>query len=59
MKATRRRRLPTRERTSAIPEFFSLHRSLEAYRNSIGQPNDVLVISPKGEFFKYFKQSGR
>ncbi len=41
------------------PEFFSLHRSLEAYRKSIGQPNDVLVIAPKGEFFKYFKQSGR
>jgi len=41
------------------PEFFSLHRSLEAYRNSIGQQNDVLVIAPKGEFFKYFKQSSR
>lgn len=41
------------------PEFFSLHRSLEAYRKSLGQPNDVLVIAPKGEFFKYFKQSGR
>jgi len=41
------------------PEFFSLHRSLEAYRKSIGQPNDVLVIAPEGEFFKYFKQSGR
>ena len=42
-----------------FPEFYSLHRSLEAYRNSIGQPNDVLVIAPKGEFFKYLKQSGR
>jgi modulator of FtsH protease HflC len=41
------------------PEFFSLHRSLEAYRNSIGQPNDVLVIAPKGEFFKYFKHASR
>ena len=41
------------------PEFYSLYRSLEAYRNSIGQPNDVLVIAPKGEFFKYLKQSGR
>jgi membrane protease subunit HflC len=41
------------------PEFFSLHRSLQAYRNSLGQPNDVLVIAPKGEFFKYFKQSSR
>jgi len=41
------------------PEFYSLHRSLEAYRNSIGRPGDVLVIAPKGEFFKYLKQSGR
>jgi modulator of FtsH protease HflC len=41
------------------PEFYSLHRSLEAYRNSIGKPGDVLVIAPKGEFFKYLKQSGR
>ena len=41
------------------PEFYSLHRSLEAYRNSIGKPGDVLVISPKGEFFKYLKQPGR
>lgn len=41
------------------PEFYSLHRSLEAYRNSIGKQGDVLVISPKGEFFKYLKQPGR
>jgi membrane protease subunit HflC len=41
------------------PDFYSFHRSLEAYRNSIGQPNDVLVIAPKGEFFKYLKQPGR
>ncbi len=25
----------------------------------IGKPNDILVISPKGEFFKYLKQPGR
>lgn len=41
------------------PEFYSFHRSLQAYRRSIGQPNDVLVIAPDGEFFKYLKQSGR
>ena len=41
------------------PEFYSLHRSLQAYRNSLGQPNDVLVIAPKGEFFKFLKQSSR
>lgn len=41
------------------PEFYSFHRSLQAYRNSLGQSNDVLVIAPDGEFFKYLKQSGR
>jgi modulator of FtsH protease HflC len=41
------------------PEFYSFHRSLQAYRNSIGKSNDVLVIAPKGEFFKYLKQPGR
>jgi modulator of FtsH protease HflC len=41
------------------PEFYSFHRSLEAYRNSIGKSGDVLVLSPKGEFFKYLKQPGR
>jgi membrane protease subunit HflC len=41
------------------PEFYSFHRSLQAYRRAIGQPNDVLVIAPDGEFFKYMKQPGR
>lgn len=41
------------------PEFYSFYRSLEAYRKSIGKPGDVLVISPKGEFFKYLKNPGR
>ncbi len=42
-----------------FPDFYSFHRSLEAYRNSLGQPNDVFVIAPDGDFFKYLKQSGR
>lgn len=41
------------------PEFYAFHRSLQAYRKSLGQPNDVLVIAPDGEFFKYLKQPGR
>ncbi|MEX1995113.1 MAG: protease modulator HflC [Steroidobacteraceae bacterium] len=41
------------------PDFYSFHRSLQAYRKSLGRPNDVLVIAPDGEFFKYLKQSGR
>jgi membrane protease subunit HflC len=42
-----------------FPEFYSFYRSLEAYRSSIGKNDDVLVISPEGEFFKYLKQSSR
>ncbi|MGQ0428777.1 MAG: protease modulator HflC [Gammaproteobacteria bacterium] len=41
------------------PEFYSFHRSLQAYRNALGQPGDVLVIAPEGEFFRYLKQPGR
>ncbi len=41
------------------PDFFSFYRSLQAYRTALGQPNDVLVIAPEGEFFRYLKQPGR
>lgn len=37
------------------PEFYRFHRSLQAYRKSIGGDNDVMVISPDSEFFRYFK----
>lgn len=35
-------------------EFYRFYRSLAAYRDSIGGKNDVLVIEPKGEFFRSF-----
>ena len=40
-------------------EFYSFHRSLEAYRESIGTDSDVLVISPDSDFCKYLKRSTR
>jgi membrane protease subunit HflC len=40
-------------------EFYSFHRSLQAYREAIGTDSDVLVISPDSEFFKYLKRSDR
>jgi membrane protease subunit HflC len=40
-------------------EFYSFHRSLQAYREAIGTENDVLVISPKSEFFKYLDGANR
>jgi len=35
------------------PEFYAFVRSLDAYRKSFGQSGDMLVIDPKGDFFKY------
>lgn len=39
------------------PDFYSFHRSLQAYRESLGTDSDVLVISPDSDFFKYLKRS--
>jgi membrane protease subunit HflC len=38
------------------PEFYSFHRSLQAYRESFGQSGDVLVLKPDSDFFKYMGQ---
>jgi modulator of FtsH protease HflC len=40
------------------PEFYSFYRSLEAYRESFASKNDVLVVDPSSEFFKFMKDSG-
>jgi membrane protease subunit HflC len=40
-------------------DFYSFFRSLQAYRKAIGTENDVLVISPESEFFKYLNRSTR
>jgi modulator of FtsH protease HflC len=41
------------------PEFYAFYRSMEAYRNTFKGRNDVLVIDPTSEFFRYFKNLGR
>ncbi len=42
------------------PEFYAFYRGLQAYRKSLnGNQGDVMVLSPDGEFFKYFKEAGR
>ena len=38
-------------------EFYRFYRSIEAYRNSIGTQNDVLVLDTKGQFFQYLNES--
>jgi membrane protease subunit HflC len=37
------------------PEFFSLYRSLEAYRASFRTRSDILVLEPSSDFLKHWK----
>ena len=39
------------------PEFYEFTRSLNAYREAFANSNDLMVLSPDSEFFKYLKQS--
>lgn len=41
------------EAYSQNPEFYSFHRSLQAYRNAFGQGGDVMLLKPDSDFFKY------
>lgn len=41
------------------PEFYAFYRSLEAYRSSFRSKNDIMVIEPNSDFFKYLKSQGR
>jgi len=40
------------------PEFYAFYRSMRAYSESLGQDQDVLVLGPDSDFFKYLKRSG-
>lgn len=40
------------------PEFYTFYRSLEAYRASFKSRNDILVLEPNSEFFRYLKSGG-
>ena len=35
-------------------DFYAFYRSMNAYRAALANPNDVLVLEPDSEFFKYF-----
>jgi membrane protease subunit HflC len=37
--------------------FYSLYRSLEAYRKTFSNPKDIIVVTPQSQFFDYFNQS--
>ena len=36
------------------PEFYSFYRSLDAYKNTFTLKEDILIIKPDSEFFRYF-----
>jgi membrane protease subunit HflC len=37
-------------------EFFTFYRSMNAYKNVFANSNDMLVVEPNSDFFKYFKK---
>jgi membrane protease subunit HflC len=39
------------------PEFYAFYRSINAYKQSMGKSNDLLVVDPNNEFFRYLNQS--
>jgi membrane protease subunit HflC len=42
---------------SQNPEFYSFYRSMEAYRTAFRGRNDVLLLEPNSEFFRYLKDA--
>ena len=36
-------------------EFYNFYRSLQAYSQSFGSKDDVLLLEPDNEFFRFFK----
>jgi len=40
-------------------EFYAFYRSLEAYKQSFKDKNDVMVLDPSSAFFKYLKTPSR
>jgi membrane protease subunit HflC len=39
-------------------EFYEFYRSMNAYRAALSSQQDILVLEPDSEFFKYFGSSG-
>jgi membrane protease subunit HflC len=38
------------------PEFYAFYRSMQAYRRSLGRDQDVLVLTPDSDFFRFLQQ---
>jgi membrane protease subunit HflC len=41
------------------PEFYSFYRSLNAYKESFKQKEDIMVVDPSADFFKFMKKPTR
>ena len=41
------------------PEFYAFSRSIEAYKNSMGNSGDLIVMDPDNEFFRYLNRSSQ
>jgi membrane protease subunit HflC len=39
------------------PEFYAFYRSMEAYRSSFGGKNDLMLLEPTSDFFRYLRDS--
>ena len=39
---------------NSSPEFYSFYRSLSAYKGTFSSKQDILLIDPDSDFFKYF-----
>jgi modulator of FtsH protease HflC len=44
---------------SRAPEFYALYRSLNAYKESFKNKDDLLIVDPSADFFKYLKKPTR
>ena len=42
---------------SQNPEFFSFYRSMEAYRSTFRGRNDLMLLEPNSDFFRYLKDA--
>ncbi|MEI6987116.1 MAG: protease modulator HflC [Rhodospirillaceae bacterium] len=40
--------------TGRDPQFYAFYRTLEAYRNALRNEDTTLILSPNGDFFRYF-----
>lgn len=41
------------------PQFYEFYKSLNAYKESFKDKDDILILKPEGDFFKYFNNAGR